>query len=334
MILFHGTIEEHIKDIKKKGLMAVTTDQWILEVTGKKVACFSKRPVSGEGGNPLFFARNKGQNGYIVVIDIPHHVLVKEKLIAILDNKTLDEYVQMHFFLRHEFREIGYPLFLAMQKHRTTDSLFKKMDSKVSKRPAKESDTLIFHPHDQREYYKELRKSEDRFVAQLLDLEISDELWDFIQYLGGWEPLWKFLGKHFEKIPLETWKTFQEKTVHLPHKEFWKTFYQSFPLSIDEPRYKNWQNWFSHLWLMERRITDTEEESNERGSNLWLIGHKLSEIGKNCQILAGNMEPQYVLGTIQITTPSKILPEFLYQTKSGIVQAIWDRVDTMLKNRR
>lgn len=335
MILFHGTVEEYIKDIKKNGLQAITTDQWLLEVTGKKIACFSKRPVSGEGGNPLFFARRKGQNGYIVVIDIPHQVLVKEKLVAIFDNKILDDYVQMHFFVRHEFREIGYSLFLALQKHQKSDSRFAKLAGQVNRRPAIETDLLIQSPHDQRAYYKEIRKQQDRFMASLLGLEITDELWDFIQYLGGWETLWQFLCKHFEKVPQDTWKGFQEKTAHLGHKEFWQTFYQNFTLNIDEPRYKHWANWFSHRWLSERCISDNIEDENDKQSQLWLMGHKLSDMGKNTQILASAMEPKYVLGTIQITTPSKLLPEFVYQnTKSGIVQAVWDRVEKMQKNRR
>lgn len=310
MILFHGTTEENVKSIRKNGLFAATKDQWLLEVTeDQNICCLSQRPVSGEGGNPLFFARSKKQNGYIVVIKIHFTTLVSEKLLAIYDNKTLDDYTQKHFFVRQEFREKGYALFQALRDYSQRD----KIEDIIVKRPVTDEDAIIHTPDDQRSYYKEFREEEKRYVVEVLDLEISDEFYDFVRHIGTWSTFYEFLNLHFQKLAPEQWQKFIDDNHYLKHRQFWDRFYQTYPLEINDPRQEHWVNWFSPQWLMSRETKDLE-----------------NKIHKNSQILVSSIEPEYILDIIHITTPAGLLPEFRYKAKSGTTQAIWKKVDAIL----
>ena len=314
MIFFHGTGEKHLKDIKKHGLLPLTTDQWILEVTGENICCLAKEPVAGEGGNAAFFAgrtKSRTENGYLVVIRIHRRLLLAQKLLAIIDNKTLDDYVQHHFFMREEFRLIGDKLFLALENYRQHAS-FDELTDKMSRRPANNHDRLIFAPTDQRDYYKKLQDPRrSRYVYQLLGLEFSDDFWQFIQTIGSWENFYQFLAFHFDSIAATTYRNFLAG-VDSDLSRFWQNFYTTFPPRTDAFRQRCFQNWFSCDWLRQRFLTD---------------------ISENCQIWTRAIEPEHILGCFQVTTPTGVLPEFRSQrTKSGFSRAIWKKVNRILES--
>ncbi|NUM33558.1 MAG: hypothetical protein HUU50_03390 [Candidatus Brocadiae bacterium] len=309
MILFHGTLEENLKSIKKNGLLAATKDQWLLEAIQKPVCCTAKNPVSGEGGNPSYFTygntKSKNQDGYLVVIDIPKEDL-ENKIIAIFDNKTLDDYVRLHFFIRHEFRLVGKEIFLRMTQHKEKDYYWKKLSEKVSKRPAKEQDTLIFSPQEQHQYYKKLK--EERYVYNFLGIEISDEMYDFIQSLGQWDAVYEFLELHYKKEidKREEW----EKNAPYDNAAYWKKFYQSFPIIVSEPKKQSFQNWFSPQWLLSKKLEDFNE---------------------NCQILSSSLSPEYIVGFIKISTPSGFVQPFrACRSKSGFSKEVWKQVHELI----
>ena len=301
MIFFHGTGEKHLKDIKKHGLLPFTTDQWILELTGENICCLSKEPVAGEGGNAAFFAgRTKSctENGYLVVVYIHRQSLLEKKLIAIIDNKILDDYVQHHFFMREEFRQIGSELFIALEKYRQQEN-FDDLADKMTRRVANNGDWLIFTPADQRGYYKDLHApQQSRYVYQLLGVEFTDDFWQFVQTMGKWDNFYQFLSFHFANISGATYRNFSA-SAGPDLSRFWKSFYQTFAPMVGEDRYRSFQNWFSSDWLDQRC---------------------LSNISENCQIWTRAIEPQYILGNIHVTTPTGVLPEFRSQrTRSGFL---------------
>ncbi|WP_372364462.1 hypothetical protein [Candidatus Uabimicrobium sp. HlEnr_7] len=309
IILFHGTIEENVKKIKKEGLLDNTTDQWILEVTQRNVCCVSNQPSSGEGGNAAYFAyRNpkiKNQNGYLVVIEIPEEIY-RNKIIAIFDNKILDDYVKFHFFIREEFRNIGYELFSKLRTHREQHKDFTKLDE-ITKRQGNEQDRLIVSPSDQRLYNKHLKENE-RYIYQILGIEITDEFWNFIEVLGKWETLYQFLHIHFANIDAQKYQNFCKDA---PNKldQFWRSFYTSFPLQIDDLRHEYFKDWFSPNWLDSRRLT---KETN------------------NCQILTEAIELQHILGFIKITTPSGFAGDFRSsRLHGGFASLVWKEVDKL-----
>ncbi len=314
MILFHGTLEENIKSIKKNGLLANTKDQWLLEVVEKPVCCTSKNPVSGEGGNPSYFAygsiKSKNQDGYLVVLDVPKDVL-SSKIIAIFDNKTLDDYVRFHFFIRHEFRLIGRNLLLAMSKHREKDYYWRQLDKKISKRPAKPEDIMLLQPQEQHEYYKKLK--DERYMYDFLGWKMSDEMYDFFQLLGKWQTLYEFLDLYYAKIDTEKWENF-EKTAPHNNAEYWKSFYRCFLPEVSDPKLQSLSRWFSPEWLSSRKLQDFNE---------------------NCQILSTSLGPEYIKGFIKITTPSGFAQPFrAHRSKSSFSQAIWKEVHSLLDEKR
>lgn len=309
MILFHGTIEGNIKKIKKDGLLDATQDQWLLEVIKNKVCCVSNHPTSGEGGNAAYFAyghpKIKNQDGYLVVIDIPKSVF-QDKLLAIFDNKILDDYVRFHFFVREEFRHIGRKLLLAMTEYRQQDRYFNKLDEKMTKRQGKENDRALFNPQDQRHYYKKIRDSEQRMMYRLLGLEFSDEFFEFINYIGRWRPFYQFLQLHFAAVQHEQMQNWQA----LDHAQYWQNFYRSFPLKIEQPKQQHWQNWFSPQWLSQKRTT---------------------ELTENCQILMESIDKEYIKGAIKITTPSGFATPFRScRAKGGFAKLIWKEVHKII----
>jgi len=312
MILFHGTLEENLKSIKKNGLLAATKDQWLIEAIQKQACCTAKNPVSGEGGNPSYFAygniKSKNQDGYLVVMDVPKEELAS-KIIAIFDNKTLDDYVRLHFFIRHEFRLMGKELFLRMTKHKEKDYYWKKLPGEIRKRPAKEQDALLFSPQEQHQYYKKLK--EERYVYTFLGIEISDEMYDFFQFLGQWPILYEFLGLHY-KGDSEKYKEF-ESNAPSNNAEYWKKFYHSFPIFLSDPKKQNFQNWFSPQWLLSKKLEDFNE---------------------NCQILSSSLSPEYLVGFIKITTPSGFVQPFRScRSKSGFSKEIWKQVHEIASQR-
>ena len=305
MILFHGTLEDKIKKIKKSGLLSLTNDQWIQEIVKQNVCCVSSQPTSGEGGNASFFAYGsssvKNQNGYLVVFDLPQNVF-EEKLITIFDNKVLDDYTRHHFFVREEFRCIGYQLYQALYDYKKTDYNFKDIRKHFSSIQAE-----VSYTKDQSQYYKNLYKGEKKYF-EILKITLTQEFYDFIQHIGNWESFYHFLELHFLSIDLETWLNFQEKTSQ-KNDIFWKTFYQHFPLNISQVKHKNLENWFSPQWLEKR------QENN---------------IGHNSQILMQQIEPDYIKGFIKITTPSGFAERFRScRSGAGFSKEVWREVHRM-----
>ena len=203
MIFFHGTIADNIKNIKKYGLLDATTDQWILEVTGKNVCCLSKEPSSGEGGNAAYFAgrtKNCKKDGYLVVVRFHREILEKEKLITIFDNKILDDYALFHFFIRDEFRRIGYMLYEALAAYQTSDPNFSQWQNTITCREAKEEDAVIFETQEKKKYYRQLYEEGKRHVYCISGIDASDEFMDFIKKIGGGKQFYEFLSRHFKEI--------------------------------------------------------------------------------------------------------------------------------------
>ncbi|WP_372366203.1 hypothetical protein [Candidatus Uabimicrobium sp. HlEnr_7] len=303
MILFHGTLEQNIKSIKKNGLFTQTLDQWIIEVTNAKVCCVSNQPTSGEGGNASFFAygnaQTKNQNGYLVVVDLDQEVF-KQKLVTVFDNKILDDYVRYHFFIREEFRAIGYKLYKAINNYRSKDNSLKRLDNYLSSARGK-----ILYEEDQKKYYRKLY-SEDRKNFQILDITISDEFYDFIQAIGKWQPFYRFLELHFGTLEENLYNNFQAKNAHLKNKVFWEKYYTHFPIKTVEAKEKYFEHWFSSQWLSLRQQ---------------------QQLTENCQILVKDIEPLYIKGFIHITTPSGFAGKFRScRSKSGFAKEVWKQV--------
>ncbi|BBM83448.1 hypothetical protein UABAM_01800 [Candidatus Uabimicrobium amorphum] len=304
MILFHGTLEENIKNIKKNGLLSHTLDQWIVEVTNKKVCCVSNQPTSGEGGNASFFAYGnaqvKNQNGYLVVIEMEQRDFA-QKLITIFDNKILDDYVRYHFFVREEFRAIGYDLFQAMKEHSRKDHLLRRLDSYFAEMDTSE----VSYNQDQKHYYRKLYKG-NRKNYRICDIIISDEFFDFIQLIGKWKPFYRFLELHFSNINEETYRSFVEKNNHVDNKTYWTNFYTFFPVEATQAKENYFKNWFSPQWL---------EARQQR------------EVSDNCQILLSDIEASFLKGFIHITTPSGFAGKFRScRSKSGFAKEVWKEV--------
>lgn len=91
MILFHGTFEEAVRKICKEGLIPRDYKGYYWKYVIDEPVCFlSNQPASGPAGNPRSYAYHLGfgGDGYLVVFDIPP-ALVKEKIVAIFDNKDI-----------------------------------------------------------------------------------------------------------------------------------------------------------------------------------------------------------------------------------------------------
>ena len=304
MILFHGTLEENIKNIKKNGLRSHTLDQWIVEVTNKKVCCVSNQPTSGEGGNASFFAYGnaqvKNQNGYLVVIEIEPGDFA-QKLITIFDNKILDDYVRYHFFIREEFRAIGYDLFRAIEEYSCKDHLLRRLDNYFSE----VDDAQISYDQDQKQYYRKLYKDERKNYS-VLEIVMSDEFYDFIQIIGKWKPFYRFLQLHFENISEDAYRSFVTANHHVDNKRYWENFYTSFPVKAAQAKENYFENWFSPQWLGARQQR---------------------EVSDNCQILLSDIETNCIKGFIHITNPSGFAGKFRScRSKSGFAKEVWKEV--------
>ncbi|WP_372366633.1 hypothetical protein [Candidatus Uabimicrobium sp. HlEnr_7] len=312
MIFFHGTIEEHVKNIKKSGIKAVTTDPWILEITQEQVCCLSKEPASGEGGNAAYFAgrtKNQQQNGHLVAVRIHRNEIMSKKLIAIVDNKQLDDYVRHHFFIRQEFREIGFLLYKKLNLYRVRDGRFKRIT------PTKHNvdnfeQKFSFSAKESRSYYCDILPS-NHSKYDIEGISVSDEMYTFICSLG-WEAFFDFLQLHFANIDESKWNDFVKDA---PYKDdlFWKKFYRNYPLKIEDSRYNYFTNWFSPDWLQQRFLNDIEE---------------------NCQIWVKSIESSYILTTIHITTPSGVVAKFRScKTRQGFSRMIWKEVNKILEKK-
>lgn len=307
MILFHGTIEENLKSIKKQGILDATQDQWITEVTRRKVCCVGSQPTAGEGGNPAYFAygnpKIKSQNGYLVVVDVPSEFL-QEKVFAIYDNKVLDDYVRYHFFPREEFADIGYSLWLKFKEYRDTkDRYLESVDGCLKTRAVKDEDAIVKSPRDQRTYYTEVFDEQERKIYSLWDIEFSDEVHGFIQQIGKWHLFYEFLRHHFEGIPPDRYSQFRQDSRYRPLPEYWLEFYRLFPVEPSEAKYEYLQDWFSPEWLSSR---------------------KLDKVGKNCQILSHRIPAEYIKGFIHITTPSGFAKRFKsFRGNSSFLSEVW-----------
>lgn len=312
MILFHGTLEDNIKNISKNGILEYTKDQWLTEITQRNICCFSNQPTSGEGGNAAYFAygfvKTKQQNGYLVVLDVPRAEL-QSKIVAIFDNKTLDDYVRFHFFVREEFRHIGYSMWEKMTEYRRKDRHFQKFGD-VPQRRAAQDNELQKYTSDQRAYYKKLR--DERYVYDFCGLVITDEIWDLLQFLGSWETVYDFLTLHFANwsTPYEQFHTNGSQN----HAQFWRSFYTQHPLQIKEERLQHYRSWFAPTWLEQRQLKEPSE---------------------NCQILCQKIEPQHIVGFIHITTPSGFAARFRnFRSKSSFVTEVWKEVHRLLDEQK
>lgn len=312
MIFFHGTVEEYIKDIKKTGIKAATTDPWILEITGENVCCLSKEPASGEGGNAAYFAgrtKNQKQNGFLIAVRIHRNEIMQQKLIAIVDNKQLDDYVRYHFFTRQEFREIGFSLYMALDEYRKRDHSLRRISDFIKEHSVDDfAQKFSFVVKEKRQYYCDILPEQHKRY-QIGEVSISDELYAFIQSLG-WKTFFEFLELHFAQFTEEQWCEFVQNT---PYQDdvFWKNFYERFPLQIHDDRYSYFGNWFSPQWLKDRFLQSIEE---------------------NCQIWVKSMEAQYILTTIHITTPSGVVSKFKScKTRQGFSRMVWKEVNKVLE---
>ncbi|BBM85649.1 hypothetical protein [Candidatus Uabimicrobium amorphum] len=312
MIFFHGTVEEHIKNIKKTGVKAATTDPWILEITKENVCCLSKEPASGEGGNAAYFAgrtKNQKQNGYLVAMRIHRSEIMQQKLIAIVDNKQLDDYVRYHFFPRQEFREVGFSLYTTLDEYRKRDHSFRRVDTFIQEKSVNDfAQKFSFAVKEKRQYYCDILPEQHK-CYQLEEVSISDELHGLILAIG-WKTFFDFLQLHFAHFTQQKWDEF---TQNAPYQDdaFWKMFYERYPLQISDDRYSYFANWFSPQWLQDRFLQDIEE---------------------NCQIWVKSMEPQYILTTIHITTPSGVVSKFKScKTRQGFSRMVWKEVNKVLE---
>lgn len=312
MILFHGTLEDNIKNMRKNGILEYTKDQWLTEVTHCNICCLGNQPTSGEGGNAAFFAygfvKSKQQDGYLVVLDVPQAILQK-KIVTIFDNKNLDDYVKFHFFVREEFRHVGYSLWQKMTEYKRKDRHFQKFGEIPRRKNAKDKE-IEQYTSDQRTYYKKLR--DERYVYDICGLTITDEVWDLTQFLGSWETVYNFLTLHFTAWG-DSYTEFAE-TGPQSHAQFWQQFYAKHPLEITDARQQHYQNWFSPAWLEQRQIKEPSE---------------------NCQILCQKIEPQYIAGFIKITTPSGFAERFRnFRSKSAFVNEVWKEVHRLLDEQK
>lgn len=311
MIFFHGTREHNIKNIKEYGIKTRTSDQWIYEITGENVCCLSKEPVSGEGGNPAFFAgKTKAiqKNGYMIAVRFPRETLIKEKLIATVDNKVLDDYVLYHYFIREEFRDKGYELFLKMKNHRETDRSFKKLDTFLMGK----QENIEVNTRDRCKYFKEIAPEENSY--NLLGIDISSALFQTFEKIGLWKNMYEFLALHFSKIEEDKYRNFQQNHLYLDNQKYWEKFYTHFPLQIEDNRQQYMQNWFSSRWLKDR------------------LGKDITD---NCQIWTKDIEAKYILAIMQISTPSGVVSEFRScKTKLGFSRMIWKKVNKILEENR
>ncbi|WP_372369046.1 hypothetical protein [Candidatus Uabimicrobium sp. HlEnr_7] len=306
MILFHGTTEDNIKNIKRNGLLASTQDQWIMEVTKENVCCLSNEPTSGEGGSPIYFAgrhsRSNNQNGYLVVISLPVETFI-EKRIAIFDNKIIDDYAQYHFFLREEFRQKGFELYKTLTKINA-----KNLDSipiqKIEQR-------LIVPSQDQRTYYKKLPYSERELSYKIENIILSEHLYQFIKFIGGWNCFYDFLHFHFSTFSDDTYKKIKQRSPR-HNADFWQQFYQRY--SQGHPHF---QEWFSPLWLK----------------------NKMQESAcKNSQILTSSIEKKYIVGFIHVTNAAGVVSRFRpvkkhhkRQARYTLGKRIWREVYRMIR---
>ena len=316
MILFHGTIESNLKSIKKNGILDATQDQWITEVTRIKVCCVGSQPTAGEGGNPSYFAygnpKAKVENGYLVVIKVPLEFL-QEKVIAVFNNRNLDDYVRYHFFPREEFAKVGFPLWQKLRSYKETeDRYLRSLEQHFDTRPATDTDRIIKSPKDQRLYYTKVFDKNQRNMYSLLGVEFSDELYSVIQKIGKWEPFYEFLHHHFEKMTPENYSSFHEKHRYRPLPEYWEAFYQHFPIEPAEDKYIYLQDWFAPKWLSSRKIT---------------------EITKNSQILCRSIPPEYIKGFLHITTPSGFARRFKsFRSSSRFLGEVWKEALKIVEN--
>ena len=304
MIFFHGTLEENLKKIKKHGLLNLTSDQWIYEVVQQNVCCISSQPTSGEGGNASFFAygstKVKNQNGYLVVVELPKDIF-EQKRITIFDNKVLDDYVRYHFFIREEFRNIGYALYQTLTDYQKSDSLFKRLSDHLIS-----THSEITYDQDQSRYYKSLYKGEKKYFS-LLGVVFTQEFYDFIQHVGNWESIYQFLKFHFSKVDNEQWSNLQESSPD--NASFWKNFYQNFPVATEEVKHKYIKKWFSPDWLKTRQE---------------------KKITHNSQILTQQIEHNYIKGFIKITTPSGFAERFRScRSGAGFAKEVWREVNKL-----
>lgn len=315
MILFHGTMEEHIKSIKKSGLQNRTHDQWLVELVGQNVLCLSNEPTSGEGGSPIYFAgrqaKAKNANGYLVVVSIPQKVL-RAKLICVLDNKILDDYVRYHFFVREEYRQVGYPLFLALQNWKANPVHVSFDEQKLISSPVSiEVESLA--SKDQRTYYRDLGIKPQTYT--ILGIPVSDLFIQFIKHIGSLERFYHFLELHYAYIAAGLFEKFQIRCAPLDHAMYWKEFYAQFLQPIFDLRDAHIREWFSSHWLFAR---------------------KSSEIYRNCQILLSSVEPEFIVGFIHVTNGSSIVPAFRPRKpgdapKYTMAKRIWREVNRMLE---
>lgn len=314
MILFHGTIEEYIKNIKKDGLQSRTSDQWLVEIAHKNVLCLSSEPTSGEGGSPIYFAgrhkRAKTSNGYLVVISIPQKNLL-EKLICVFDNKVLDNYVRYHFFVREEYRNVGYPLFVALRDWKQSHPSISLDEANLISGPTDvEEQELI--SSDQHTYPLDLGIKPQ--IHNILGITVSSFFVNFIKQVGLLEHFYHFSELHYAHIQPEKFQKFHSWATRLDNITYWQEFYRQFPQPIAHSRDMNIQEWFSSQWLAHR---------------------KSPQIHRDCQLLLGSIDPQYIVGFLQVTNGSNILPIFRPRKpedapKYTMAQRIWRQVNRML----
>ena len=209
---------------------------------------------------------------------------LQEKVIAIFDNRDLDDYVRYHFFPREEFAEVGFDIWQKLRDYKySQDRYLHCIEDHLSERPAAEHDRIIQSPKDQRAYYTKIFDADQRKMYSLFGVEFSDELYSLIQMLGKWEAFYEFLRHHFEKITNNNYQVFCQKYGYRPLPEYWQQFYQYFPIEPAENKYLYLQHWFAPQWLNSRKI---------------------SEITQNSQILCHRIPHEYIKGFIHITTPS------------------------------
>ena len=309
MILFHGTTEDNIKNIKKNGLLASTQDQWIMEITKKNVCCLSNEPTSGEGGSPIYFAgrhsRSNNQNGYLVVISLPVEVY-DQKLLAVFNNKTIDDYAQYHFFLREEFRHKGLELYKIFKKIKAENPYFEDLPIK------KKGKNLVIPSQDQRTYYTELPYWNIDSSYQIEHVVFSEHLQHFIRCMGGWNFFYDFLHFHFADVDDASFRKFNRSAPSC-NAAYWKRFYDRYP-----KQHPHFSHWFSPKWL--------EQKQQQAQSH-------------NSQILIESIETEYIVGFIHVTNAAGVVARFRpikkhhkRQARYTLGKRIWRQVYRMLKD--
>lgn len=309
MILFHGTTEDSIKNIKRGGLLASTQDQWIMEVTDKNVCCVASEPTSGEGGSPIYFAgrhsRSNNQNGYLVVVSLPIEIY-HEKLIAIFDNKTIDDYAQYHFFLREEFRQKGFELYKILHKIKAKNSSLDGIPIQ------KKTQQLTITSQDQSTYYKQLSYRNTPISYEMENLCFTEHLYQLVKFMGGWKFFYDFLHLHFANVDDISFRKFNQRPPKC-NALFWQRFYQRYP-----HEHTHLAHWFSPQWL-KNKMQQTAQH--------------------NSQILMSSIEPQYIVGFIHVTNAAGVVSRFRpvkkhhkRQARYTLGKRIWREVYRMLKN--